>query len=296
MKAICDYAASKGVKVRVWVHWKALYPKIDTAFRLFEEWGLTGMMVDFMDRDDQEMIRIKEEILQKAAKHKLHIQFHGVEKPTGLSRTYPNEWTREGTLNYEVNKWDRRVTPDHDLNIVFTRLIAGPADYHLGGFRAAPDSLWRVQYERPLMMGTRCHMLAMYVVLESYLGMVCDYPAAYEGQPGFEFIRQVPTIWDQTKVVQAELGKYVCIARQKDRNWYVGAINNSEAREISVPLTFLGPGEFDLTIYRDGSETEKDPNKLEIEKMTVTRDEVLKVKMAAGGGMAMRIVRREFGV
>jgi alpha-glucosidase len=293
MKAICDYATSKGVKVRVWVHWKALYPKIDTAFRLFEEWGLTGMMVDFMDRDDQEMIRIKEEILQKAAKHKLHIQFHGVEKPTGLSRTYPNEWTREGTLNYEVNKWDRRVTPDHDLNIVFTRLIAGPADYHLGGFRAAPDSLWRVQYERPLMMGTRCHMLAMYVVLESYLGMVCDYPAAYEGQPGFEFIRQVPTVWDQTKVVQAELGKYVCIARQKDRNWYVGAINNSEAREISVPLTFLGPGEFDLTIYRDGSETEKDPNKLEIEKMTVTRDEVLKVKMAAGGGMAMRIVRRE---
>lgn len=291
MKAICDYAASKGVKVRVWVHWKALYPKIDTAFQLFEQWGITGMMVDFMDRDDQEMIRIKEEILQKAAKHKLHIQFHGVEKPTGLSRTYPNEWTREGTLNYEVNKWDRRVTPDHDLNIVFTRLIAGPTDYHLGGFRAAPDSTWRVQYERPLMMGTRCHMLAMYVVLESYLGMVCDYPAAYEGQAGFDFLRQVPTVWDQTKVVQAELGKYVCIARQKDGVWYLGAINNSEAREMMLPLSFLEPGKYELTIYRDGPETVKDPNKLEIEKKIVSNGELLKIKMLAGGGMAMRIVR-----
>jgi alpha-glucosidase len=113
-----------------------------------------------MDRDDQEMINIKEEILIKAAEHKLHIQFHGSEKPTGLSRTYPNEFTREGTMNYEVNKWAKAVTPDHDLNIVFTRMLAGSTDYHLGGFRAAPDSLWKVQYTRPLMMGTRCHMLA----------------------------------------------------------------------------------------------------------------------------------------
>lgn len=142
MQQICDYAKEKGVGIRVWVHWKALYPKLDTTFTLFEKWGIKGMMVDFMDRDDQEMINIKEEILIKAAKHKLHIQFHGTEKPTGLSRTYPNEFTREGTLNYEVNKWTKRVTPDHDLNIVFTRMLAGPTDYHLGGFRAVPDSLW----------------------------------------------------------------------------------------------------------------------------------------------------------
>jgi alpha-glucosidase len=196
MKQICDYAKSKGVGVRVWVHWKALYPQLDTAFAVFEKWGLSGMMVDFMDRDDQEMVNIQEEILQKAAAHKLHIQFHGAYKPTGLSRTYPNEITREGTLNYEVNKWEKRITPDHDLNIVFTRMIAGPTDYHLGGFRAVPDSLFKVQYTRPLQLGTRCHMLAMYVVLENYLGMVCDYPAAYEGQPGFEFLKMVPTIWD----------------------------------------------------------------------------------------------------
>ncbi|HEY1870666.1 MAG TPA: glycoside hydrolase family 97 catalytic domain-containing protein, partial [Chitinophagaceae bacterium] len=175
MKEICDYATAHGVGVRVWVHWAALYPKLDTAFAIFEKWGLKGMMVDFMDRDDQEMVNMQTEILQKAAQHHLHIQFHGAYKPTGESRTYPNEYTREGTLNYEVNKWGH-ITPDHDLNIVFTRALAGTTDYHLGGFRAVPDSLFRIQYTRPLMLGTRCHMLAMYVVLQNALSMVCDYP------------------------------------------------------------------------------------------------------------------------
>ena len=136
MKEICDYAATKGVGIRVWVHWWALYPKLDSAFAIFEKWGLKGMMVDFMDRDDQEMVNIQTEILEKAAQHHLHIQFHGAYKPTGLSRTYPNEFTREGTLNYETDKWDDKgLSPDHDLNIAFTRLLAGSTDYHLGGFR-----------------------------------------------------------------------------------------------------------------------------------------------------------------
>jgi alpha-glucosidase len=194
MKEICDYAASKGVGVRVWVHWWALYPKLDTAFVLFEKWGLKGMMVDFMDRDDQEMVNIQTEILQKAAAHHLHIQFHGAYKPTGINRTYPNEFTREGTLNYEADKWtDGGLSPDHDINMPFTRMLAGSTDYHLGGFRAVPPEKFRTpHYTAPQVLGTRCHMLAMYVVLENYLQMVCDYPAAYEGQDGFEFIKAIP--------------------------------------------------------------------------------------------------------
>ncbi|RZM18506.1 MAG: glycoside hydrolase family 97 protein [Pedobacter sp.] len=137
MKAICDYAHAKNVGVRVWVHWKALYPQLDSAFAIFEKWGLSGMMVDFMDRDDQEMVNIQKEILEKAARHHLHIQFHGAYKPTGLHRTYPNEFTREGTLNYENDKWNNLVTPDADLDIAVTRLLAGSTDYHLGGFRAS---------------------------------------------------------------------------------------------------------------------------------------------------------------
>lgn len=289
MKQICDYAKSKGVKVRVWVHWKALYPKLDTAFAVFEKWGLAGMMVDFMDRDDQEMINIKEEILQKAAKHKLHIQWHGVEKPTGLSRTYPNEITREGTLNYEVNKWDKRITPDHDLNIVFTRMLAGPSDYHMGGFRAAPDSLWKVQYTRPLMMGTRCHMLAMYVVLETYLNMVCDYPAAYESQPGFDFVKKVPTVWDETKVLNAKVSEYITIARKKNNEWFIGSINNHQAREVSISLEFLGNGEYIADIYTDADDVGENPNQLSKQSRVVKNKDTISVRLAAGGGAALHI-------
>ena len=292
MKQICDYAKSRGVGIRVWVHWKALYPKLDTAFEVFEKWGVNGMMVDYMDRDDQEMVNIQEEILQKAAKHKLHIQFHGAYKPTGLSRTYPNEFTREGTLNYEVNKWNKRITPDHDLNIVFTRMLAGPTDYHLGGFRAVPDSLFKVQYTRPLMLGTRCHMLAMYVVLESYLGMVCDYPAAYEGQPGFEFLKIVPTTWDETKVPDAKVGEHITIARRKNNEWFVGSINNKTARQIFIPLNFLDEGEWTADIYTDAEDADKNPNHLVKQNRIVKNADTISLKLAAGGGAVLHIKKK----
>jgi alpha-glucosidase len=287
MKQICDYARQHGVDIRVWVHWAALYPKLDTAFALFEKWGLKGMMVDFMDRDDQEMVNIQTEILQKAAQHHLHIQFHGAYKPTGLSRTWPNEFTREGTLNYEVNKWDKRITPDHDLNIVFTRMLAGATDYHLGGFRAVPDSLFKVQYTRPLMLGTRCHMLAMYVVLQNPLGMVCDYPAAYEGEPGFEFIREVPTTWDATKVLDARVGEYIVMARKKGNDWFAGAITNHSERLIDIPLSFLDGAKYVAEIYSDAAEVNAQPNHLQRESKNVTNKDVLSVRLAAGGGMVI---------
>ena len=199
------------------------------------------MMIDFMDRDDQEMVNIQTEMLEKAAKHHLHVQFHGAYKPTGLHRTYPNELTREGTLNYETNKWDSLgLSPDHDINIPFTRMLAGSTDYHLGGFRAVSPDKFKAQYTKPLVLGTRCHMLAMYVVLENYLQMVCDYPAAYEGQEGFDFIKKIPTTWDETKVVEAKIGEYITIARRKENDWYVGTINDHSARTLSVPLNFFG--------------------------------------------------------
>jgi alpha-glucosidase len=289
MKEVCDYAHSKGVDVRVWVHFYALYPQLDAAFSIYEKWGLSGMMVDFMDRDDQQMVNMQTEILQKAAQHHLHVQFHGAYKPTGLSRTYPNEFTREGTLNYETNKWNSQgLPPNHDLDIVFTRMLAGSADYHLGGFRAVPADEFKTQYTRPLMAGTRCHMLAMYVVLENALGMVCDYPAAYEGQPGFEFIRQVPTTWNETKVVNAEVDKYITIARRKNNDWYIGTINNYE-RQLSIPLSFLNDGDYTATIFSDADDVATEPNHLKKETRQVTAKEVLNIHVAAGGGVAVVI-------
>ena len=288
MKEICDYAATKGVGVRVWVHWWALYPKLDSAFAIFERWGLKGMMVDFMDRDDQEMVNIQTEILEKAAKHHLHIQFHGAYKPTGLSRTYPNEFTREGTLNYEIDKWDAKgLPPDHDLDIAFTRLLAGSTDYHLGGFRAVPQSKFKTQYTRPLMLGTRCHMLGMYVVLENAVQMVCDYPAAYEGEPGFEFIQAVPTAWDETKTVTASVDEYIITARRKNNDWFIGGINNHDARNVNISFSFLPEGNYTATIFTDAVNAAEQPNKLQKQTRTITAKDTMQIQMAAGGGIAI---------
>jgi alpha-glucosidase len=246
------------------------------------------MMIDFMDRDDQEMVNMQTEMLEKAAKHKLHVQFHGAYKPTGLHRTYPNEFTREGTLNYETNKWDSAgLSPDHDINIPFTRMLAGSTDYHLGGFRAVPPEKFTAQYTRPLMLGTRCHMLAMYVVLESYLGMVCDYPEAYEGQPGFDFIKKVPTVWDEIRVLDASVGEFVVIARKKDDDWFIGAITNSSARELSIPLSFLGAGTYQTIVHTDSSD---DPNAVNETIQQFNKDSKLNVRLAAGGGMVAHIM------
>ena len=289
MQQICDYAKSKGVGIRVWVHWAALYPKLDSAFTQFEKWGIKGMMVDFMNRDDQEMVNIQEEILRKAAVHHLEIQFHGAFKPTGLSRTYPNESTREGTLNYENDKWGDLITPDDDINIPFTRLLAGPTDYHLGGFRAMPASHFKVQFTRPHVLGTRCHMLAMYVVLENHLSMVCDEPEAYEGQDGFDFVKEVPTVWDETRVIGAETGQWISIARRKGSEWYIGTITNNRERTLKLPLLFLAPGNYRAEIYTDAPDAFENPNHLIKEVKDFRDTDQLDMKLVSGGGCVVKL-------
>jgi alpha-glucosidase len=189
-----------------------------------------------------------------------------------------------------VNKWDDfDIGPDHDINIPFTRMLAGSTDYHLGGFRAVPRSKYKVQYTRPLMLGTRCHMLAMYVVLENYLQMVCDYPAAYEGQPGFEFIKEIPTAWDETKVPDAKIGEFITVARKKNNDWFVGSITNSSPRNISVLLNFLDEGKYIAEIYTDAPDANEHPNNLIKQTRIVKKQDVINLNLAAGGGEVMRL-------
>lgn len=289
MQEVCDYAKSQGVKIHLWTHWKPLYEQIDTAFALFEKWGIAGMMIDFMDRDDQEMICIQEEFLEKAAKHHLFVQFHGSCKPSGLNRTYPNEFTREGTLNYENFKGGMVTIADHDISIPFTRLLAGATDYHLGGFRAITKDKFKVQQSNPYVTSTRCHMLAMYVVLESYLGMICDTPKAYEGQPGFEFLQVVPTTWDKTVVPCASVNEYVAVARKHGDDWFIGAINNSQARKIEIPLNFLQDSKYKVTLYKDADDADSNPNHLVKEVFYVSANDIITLPLHGDGGGAMRL-------
>lgn len=292
MQQLCDSAAKKGVGIRVWVHFYALYPKLDETFAQYEKWGIKGLMCDFMDRDDQEMVNMQEEILEKAAQHHLHIQFHGAYKPTGESRTWPNEFTREGTLNYENDKWSDWVNPDADMNIAFTRLLAGSADYHLGGFRAASPAQFKIHYTRPFVMGTRCHMLAMYVVLENAIGMVCDDPDAYINQPGFEFIQKVPVTWDETRVISAKPGEWLALARRKGRDWYVGAITDHASRTISKTFDFLPDGDYIAEIWGDAPATDPNLNHLVKVVRQINRKTPMDMVLAPGGGQVVRLFRK----
>ena len=288
MERVADYARSKGVGLRLWVHWKPLSEHLDEAFALYEKWGVQGLMVDFLDRDDQEMVLFAERVLQSAARHHLHINFHGVWKPTGLQRTYPNLANHEGVLNLEYLKWSDQCGPEHSLVAAFTRLLAGPMDYHLGGFRAVPRDQFKPQNLKPNVLGTRCHHLAMYVVFENPLPMVSDAPTAYEGQPGFEFIRQVPCNWDETRVLSGEVGHYLVVARRQGENWYVGAMTDWTPRTLYVPLGFLPSGRFQVETWGDAPDSD-DPNRLVRQTRTLAATDPLEVRLRGGGGQAMRI-------
>ena len=287
IERLAAYSREKGVGLRVWVHWKPLSEKLEEAFALYQKWNIKGLMVDFMDRDDQEMVNWQEKVLKTAAKYQLHVQFHGAYKPTGMHRTYPNEFTREGVLNLENLKWSKECDPEHNLMIPFTRMIAGATDYHAGGFRSVPREQYQASFLAPNVMGTRCHHMALYVVFESYLMLVSDYPQAYHDQPGFEFIQQVPTSWDETKVVAAQVGDYIATARRKGQDWYIGVMNDWTPRTIQLKLDFLPAGNYEAVLYKDAPDTDQNPNHLLKTVQQLSRAEVLDVQLASGGGQVL---------
>jgi alpha-glucosidase len=242
--------------------------------------------VDFMNRDDQEMVRWYHKILKKAAANRLMVLFHGAYKPTGTQRTYPNLVTLEGVLGNEQNKVIDWITPQHTVTLPFTRMLAGPMDFTPGGFRNVTAQQFAPNMKRPVVMGTRCHQLAMFVVYESPLTMVCDDPAAYRGQPGLEFIREVPTTWDETRVLNGEIGEYITIARRNGTDWYLGAMTDWTPRAMRISLAFLGKGEFAADIYQDGPGADTQPVETNILHRTVSADSTLAVRLAKGGGFA----------
>jgi alpha-glucosidase len=293
MPAIMAHANSKGVKVLLWALWTAVLDQGDVAFPLYEKWGVAGVKIDFMDRDDQEMVNWYEEIARKAAEHHLVVDFHGAYKPTGLRRTYPNILTREGVLGLEQNKSNYGTTPEHDVTLAFTRMLAGPLDYTPGSFHNATREQFKPRNIEPFSQGTRAHQLALYAIYETPLAMLADYPEAYEGQPEFEFIEKVPTVWDDTKVLNGEPAKFVTIARQHGDSWYVGSITNWDARDLEIPLSFLGKGKYQAKIFADGANADKVATSVTVNEQSVTASDTLKVHLAPGGGWAAIFEHRQ---
>jgi alpha-glucosidase len=286
MPEIMAHARQRGVKVILWVFWPTLRKQIDEAFALYEKWGVAGVKIDFMDRDDQEMVKDYEVMMRKAARHRLIVNFHGTHKPTGLRRTYPNLLNREGVLGMEFSRGTKRDNPVHHVTLPFTRMLAGPMDYTPGCFHNATRAEFQPRFPEPMCQGTRAHQLAMYVVYEEPLAMVSDFPEALAGQPGMEFIGKVPTVWDDTKVPNGAPAEFVTVARRKGHTWYIGSMTNWDARDVEIDLSFLGTGEYEAKIFADGADADRVATSLEISTRRVKAKDRLNIHLASGGGWA----------
>ncbi len=290
MPELLRFAKERNVKLFLWLHWTHTDKQYEEAFGLYEKWGVAGVKIDFMQRDDQEMVNWYQKIVKKAAEHHLLVNFHGAYKPTGFRRTYPNLMTREGVLGNEYNKWSKRVTPEHDCTLPFTRMLAGPMDFTPGGFLNRSREKFRTNVKPTEVMGTRCHQLAMFVVYDSPLCCVCDHPRNYKNQAGLEFLRVVPTVWDDTKVINGEVGKYITMARRSGEKWFVGAMTNWTGRTVQVGLDFLGEGKYTAHIFADAPDSKENAEKLIKEKRTVTAKDSLTGVMVPGGGFTAYLI------
>ncbi|WP_165226546.1 glycoside hydrolase family 97 protein [Aquisphaera insulae] len=287
LREVLRYASSKGVKIRLWMHWQAAMAHMDRAFPLYREWGVEGIMLDFMDRDDQEMVRFLRRAIEKAAENRLTITLHGVSAPTGLERTYPNLLTHEAVMNLEYDKWDRQgISPEHELIVPFTRMLAGPLDFHQGSLRGVPAEKFRAQNVAPLVIGTPCRMLATYVVFENHLPMVADYPSSYRDHPGLPILASIPTTWDDTKCLAAKVGQLAIVARRHGDEWWVGAMGGSEGRDVKIPLGFLDPGDYRAETYRDAIERK---GGMSSDREDVTAASTIEARLAPAGGLLIRL-------
>ena len=293
MEAIAAHAKQKNVGLIMWVIWKTLDLQMGPALDQFEKWGVKGIKVDFMQREDQWMVNYYERVAREAAKRKMLVDFHGAYKPTGLYRTWPHVVTSEGVLGLEQSKWGDLASPDNAVTFPFMRMLAGPVDYTPGAMMNAAKKDFQPIFDRPMSQGTRCQQLAMYVVFESPLQMLADSPSNYRREPeSLAFLAAVPTTWDETRVLGATVGEHILVARRHGREWYVGALTNWTARDLEVDLSFLGTGQFRAEIFRDGANAHRAGVDYARDERAVTAADRLTIQLAPGGGWAARIVPR----
>ena len=288
------YGREKGVGIILWVIWKTLDDQMTPALDQFQSWGVRGIKVDFMQRDDQAVVRFYWRAAREAASRHLLVDFHGAHKPAGLNRAYPNVLTFEGVRGLENDKWSTSVTPEHDVTLPFTRMLAGPMDYTPGAMVNAQPRDFRPIFDRPMSQGTRAHQLAMYIVYESPLQMLADSPSEYLREPdAMAFLADVPVVWDETRALDGSVGEYVLVARRHGGAWYVGGMTNSTARMLTLDLGFLGDGAWTLESWADGPNADRNGMDYVRSSRLVRRGDRVDVRMGPGGGYAGVIRRQE---
>ena len=288
--ALVQYATKKNVKVWIWLYSKSVAAQMQEAFPLYEKWGVAGVKIDFVLRNDQEGIKWYYDVAKLAAEHHLMVDFHGATQPWGIQRTYPNVLNYEAVLGLENNKVGRRDGPINRTTFPFTRMLSGPMDYTPGGFDNVTQEEFVGRDKSPMVVGTRAQQLALYVVFEEPLAMVSDVPSAYANQPSFQFIKDVPTSWDETRVLNGMPGEFVTIVRRHGDEWYLGSVTNWTARDLQVSLGFLGNGRYKAEIYEDAADAGQSPKHVSIRQQIVRNTDTLTLPLATGGGCAIRFV------
>ncbi|MFA7358654.1 MAG: glycoside hydrolase family 97 protein [Bacteroidales bacterium] len=287
VKELIEYGQQKKVGIILWVLWKPLNANMKEILETYSSWGAKGIKVDFMQRNDQYMVESYEQIASECARLNLLVDYHGAFKPSGLRRKYPNVLSYEGVKGNENNKWSADITPEHNLTLPFTRMVAGPMDYTPGAMLNAHPVNHKISYERPMGLGSRCHEVAKYIVYESPLQMMCESPSIYKKeQESVDFITNIPVVWDETRVLDAKVADYIVLARRKGKAWYVGAMTDASPRELEFSLSFLGEGNYSMTLMKDGINADRYAQDYKLEKRSVNKAEVLKIKMVSGGGWA----------
>jgi alpha-glucosidase len=263
---------------------------MERALDQYARWGVKGVKVDFIQRDDQAVVKWLERASAETAKRHMLIDFHGVERSAMMTRTWPNLISNEGVRGLENAKWSTDPNPDQNVTLPYSRMFVGPMDYTPGAMLNATKKSFAPIKGRPMGQGTRCHQLAMYVVFESPLQMLADSPSNYLREPeAMDYLARVPTTWDETKPLAGELGQYIVIARRHGKEWYVGAMSNWSARDVEINLSFLPAGAYTLDAWRDGVNADRMAGDYVKQTSSVTARSKLKVHLAPGGGFAARI-------
>jgi len=290
MDTLSAYAKSKNIKLSMWTLALTLDKQLDSALLQFKKWGVDFIMTDFIDRDDQKMVNFYERIAKACAEQQIMIMYHGAPAPKGFNRTYPNAIGREGVLGSEYSIWSQKVTPQHNLILPFTRMLAGPLDYEPGFLNNVNQKSFRNIEGNPMSYGTRCHQLAMFVVYDSPIQIFSGNPSQGYFEPSFmELLGSIPTGWDETIVLDAKIGEYIVTARKKNNDWYIAGMNNWNAREQIINLDFLNGSNYNATICIDGINAEKFAADYSISQSTLNKNDKISIKSAPGGGFLLKL-------
>jgi alpha-glucosidase len=291
--ALVREARASGLGVVFWTSALAMDRNMAAVLDRLQAWGATGVMVDFMDRDDQRTVRFYERVVREAAKRRLITNFHGAFKPTGLERRLPNAATREAVIASEYHKWSEVLTPEYEVTLPFIRGVAGAIDYEPGHMRNAQREGFRPLGSLPMTQGTRMHQAAMYLLYESPYAKMGGNVSDYEREPTFtQFLAGIPTLWNDTRVLDGRIADYIVMVRYAaDGTLWVGAMTDWTPRELSLPLGFLPGGSFTADIWQDGANAARYASDWTRGERAVTRADTLAIRMAPGGGWVARFTR-----